>query len=159
MERSGANPVKNQVFTSKLLEVEEEYALLRRRLRQCQGQCREEICRERQLLEAQLMENRRSLEQRVTSCRSPAVAALAKVQLDHQRQLDALLQGELPQDLRCEADTPQEDRAEAAALFAEYAMDFAAQSTDYALLAALKAVELQLALEEESEERKAAHNE
>lgn len=149
--------MENRLFTSKLLELEKRCEQLQSRLRMCQSQQCEQIRQERQSLEQQLGENQRQLEQRVASCRSPAVAALAKVQLDHQRQLDTLLQGELPGDLHCEADTPQEDRAEAAALFAEYAMDFAVQSTNYALLAALKAVELQLSLDEENEEKEASH--
>lgn len=143
--------MENQVFTSKLLELQEGCEQFRDRLCLSQSQCHGQIREEQQHLKEQLKESSRLLEQQVASSRSPAVAALAKVQLDHQRQLDSLLQGELPEDLHCEADTPQEDRAEAAALFAEYAIDFAIQSADYALLAALNAVDLQMALDEEKE--------
>ena len=51
---------------------------------------------------------------------------------------------------RNEAATPtvDEDEAEAAALYAEYAIDFACQSTRWALAAALRAMELQAWAEE-----------
>ena len=44
---------------------------------------------------------------------------------------------------------PQEERAEAAALFAEYAIDFAAQAVRSALLAALAAMDQQMNCEEQ----------
>ena len=44
---------------------------------------------------------------------------------------------------------PQEERAEAAALFAEYAIDFAAQGVRSALLAALAAMDQQMNCEEQ----------
>ena len=44
---------------------------------------------------------------------------------------------------------PQEERAEAAALFAEYAIDFAAQGVRSALLAALAAMDQQMKCEEQ----------
>ncbi len=45
-----------------------------------------------------------------------------------------------------------EDRAEAAALYAEYAFDFAIQAIDRARFAALSALDLQMTMEEAAQE-------
>ena len=63
-----------------------------------------------------------------------------------------LLEDQSVSQLCLEEGTPEEDRAEAAALYAEYAMDFATQSAQYAMLAAMAAMELQLNAEEKKEE-------
>ena len=59
-----------------------------------------------------------------------------------------LLRDRLPRLMHGEED-PQEERAEAAALFAEYAIDFAAQAVRSALLAALAAMDQQMNCEEQ----------
>ena len=76
----------------------------------------------------------------VKGSRSPTVAALSGAQLDYFRTLEKVL---------AQANLEQ---TEAAALYAEYAMDFATQSTRYALMAALKAMDLQMTMEEKKEE-------
>ena len=53
----------------------------------------------------------------------------------------------------CGVDLAESRRAEAAALYAEYAMDFATQAARYALLSALSAMDLQMKYEEEREEK------
>ena len=58
------------------------------------------------------------------------------------------LRDRLPRLMHGEED-PQEERAEAAALFAEYAIDFAAQGVRSALLAALAAMDQQMNCEEQ----------
>ena len=69
---------------------------------------------------------------------------------DHEkiRHLLADLRDRLPRLMHGEED-PQEERAEAAALFAEYAIDFAAQGVRSALLAALAAMDQQMNCEEQ----------
>ena len=57
--------------------------------------------------------------------------------------MEELLRDRLPRLMHGEED-PQEERAEAAALFAEYAIDFAAQGVRSALLAALAAMDQQM---------------
>ena len=60
--------------------------------------------------------------------------------LSHYLLISRLMHGE---------EDPQEERAEAAALFAEYAIDFAAQGVRSALLAALAAMDQQMNCEEQ----------
>ena len=62
--------------------------------------------------------------------------------------MEELLRDRLPRLMHGEED-PQEERAEAAALFAEYAIDFAAQGVRSALLAALAAMDQQMNCEEQ----------
>ena len=115
--------LRDGMFAVKLCELEHQYGLLRSRLELCQGADHEKI---RHLLADVLddyRENALLLEQSAEGCRSPAVAELAGV--------------------------PQEERAEAAALFAEYAIDFAAQGVRSALLAALAAMDQQMNCEEQ----------
>ena len=92
-------------------------------------------------------ENALLLEQSAEGRRSPAVAELAGVQRDSKR-MEELLRDRLPRLMHGEED-PQEERAEAAALFAEYAIDFAAQGVRGALLAALAAMDQQMNCEEQ----------
>ena len=90
--------------------------------------------------------------------RSPAVAALSGVQLDYMKRMEELLQKELPEDLHGKNHTAAIDHAEAAALDAEYAMDFATLSMRQALAAALAAL-LQAAENQETNEKGATQYE
>ena len=67
---------------------------------------------------------------------------------DYSKRMEELLRDRLPRLMHGEED-PQEERAEAAALFAEYAIDFAAQGVRSALLAALAAMDQQMNCEEQ----------
>ena len=121
--------LRDGMFAVKLCELEHQYGLLRSRLELCQGADHEKI---RHLLADVLddyRENALLLEQSAEGCRSPAVAELAGVQRDYSKRM--------------------EERAEAAALFAEYAIDFAAQGVRSALLAALAAMDQQMNCEEQ----------
>ena len=130
--------LRDGMFAVKLCELEHQYGLLRSRLELCQGADHEKI---RHLLADVLddyRENALLLGRSVEGCRSPAVAELAGVQRDYSKRMEELLRDRLPRLMHGEED-PQEERAEAAALFAEYAIDFAAQAVRSALLAALAA--------------------
>ena len=93
------------------------------------------------------------------SSRSPAVAALSDAQLSYFQKAKELLETELPEYLSSEAGTPAESRMEAAALCTEYAIDFAVQSMRYALVAALKAIDLQMSAEENNEQKEEFNHE
>ena len=150
--------LRDGMFAVKLCELEHQYGLLRSRLELCQGADHEKI---RHLLADVLddyRENALLLEQSAEGCRSPAVAGLAGgprgrsqsrgVQRDYSKRMEELLRDRLPRLMHGEED-PQEERAEAAALFAEYAIDFAAQGVRSALLAALAAMDQQMNCEEQ----------
>ena len=96
-------------------------------------------------------ENEILLQKRVEGSRSQAVAALASAQLDYYRTVRKILEQSLPVYLRSEAGTCLEDKTEAVALYAEYAIDFAVQSMRYALIAAFNAIDLQMTAEERKE--------
>lgn len=127
-------------FAVKLCEMEEFYGRLQSRIQLCQAK---EPAALRQALEETLDEaaaHRLLLKQRTREGRLPAAAALAQAQLDYERQADQIrlrLEREL-----CGQDAA-ERKAEAATLFAEYAMDFATQAAQYALSTALQALILQ----------------
>ena len=127
-------------FAAKLHELEDEYRLLRLRIQQAQ---RLDSAQLRQALTSVLADCRKtsqSLARSVKEGRSPAVAALSGVQLDYMKRMEELLQKELPEDLHGKNHTEAIDHAEAAALYAEYAMDFATLSMRQALAAALAAL-------------------
>ena len=145
-------------FAAKLHELEDEYRLLRLRIQQAQ---RLDSAQLRQALTSVLADCRKtsqSLARSVKEGRSPAVAALSGVQLDYMKRMEELLQKELPEDLHGKNHTEAIDHAEAAALYAEYAMDFANLSMRQALAAALAAL-LQAAENQETNEKGATQYE
>lgn len=128
------------VFAVKLCEMEEFYGRLRSRIWLCQAKEPEAL---RRVLEESLDEaaaQRLLLEQRIREGRLPAAAALAQAQLDYEQRADQI-RSQLEREL-CGPDTAG-GKAEAAALYAEYAMDLATQAARYALCAALQALALQ----------------
>lgn len=142
------------IFSGKLRELErqrEKTAAWMRRYRQAD---REQIRRELEQLEREEREEERLLRERARSGRSPAVAAMSRVQLSYLRQSRRVLREELPAYLHCEGSGPLEDQAEAACLYGEYAIDAAVHAMRHALLAALRASELQMRCEEARETQK-----
>ena len=119
------------VFTGKLCELERQYGDAVDRLRLYQ-----QAERELQMRES------------VRESRSPAVAALSQAQLTYELEVQRILRDELPAYLHGENTCRDADRAEAASLYGEYAIDFAAQAVRHALLAALSAIDLQMSCDE-----------
>ena len=144
--------LRDGMFAVKLCELEHQYGLLRSRLELCQGADHERV---RHLLGDVLEEVRENgllLERSAEGSRSPAAAELAAAQRDYVRRMEAILRKKLPRLLR-DRESPREEQAEAAALFAEYAIDFAGQAVRGALAAALTAMDQQMSCEEERKER------
>lgn len=141
------------MFAIKLYELEQQYGRMQSRLRLCQQEDHPKIQRELQKAMDEYKENELLLQKNVEGSRSQAVAALAGTQLEYYKTVRKILERKLPEYLHCETSTSPEDRTEAAALYAEYAIDFAVQSTRYALIAALKAIDLQMNEEEQKEEK------
>ncbi len=140
------------MFAIKLYELEQQYGRMQSRLRLCQQEDHPKIQQELQKATDEYKENELLLQKNVEGSRSQAVAALAGAQLEYYKTVRKILEQELPEYLHCETSTSPEDRTEATALYAEYAIDFAVQSTRYALIAALKALDLQMSWEEQKEE-------
>ena len=124
------------VFTGKLCELERQYGDAVDRLRLYQQADHEQVRRELQMRES------------VRESRSPAVAALSQAQLTYELEVQRILRDELPAYLHGENTCRDADRAEAASLYGEYAIDFAAQAVRHALLAALSAIDLQMSCDE-----------
>ena len=148
--------VSEGMVAVKLYELEREYGRMQSRLRLCQQDGHQKIRQELQRITEEYQEDELLLLNNVENSRSPAVAALADAQLDYSRRAEKILEQELPEYLRDEDGSAPEEgaehQAEAAALYAEYAIDFAVQSMRYALMTALKAMDMQMDSEEGKKE-------
>lgn len=131
------------IFTAKLHELEQQYECLRKRLKICTAQSHRQIHRELESAKQEYNSLELCLKQIVKNSRSPAVSSLAKVQLEYSQKTERLLKDQITADLHSDANTPGEDREEASALYAEYAIDFASMAVKYALLASLSALDMQ----------------
>ena len=131
------------IFTAKLHELEQQYECLRKRLEICNAQSHRQIHRELESARQEYNSLELRLKQIVKNSRSPAVSSLAKVQLEYSQKTERLLKNQITADLHSEANTPGEDREEASALYAEYAIDFASMAVKYALLASLSELDMQ----------------
>ncbi len=140
---------KDDAYTVKLRQLEQTiHQMQRDRQRD-----HESIRREIQRLRREYRRSEQQMQRGAKAGRSPAVTALSAVQLDYDRKLRRILQDELPEYLHSAGSDCTTDRAEAASLYGEYAMDFAAQAVRHAQLAALAALDLQMTCEEETADR------
>ena len=142
-----------ELFSVKLHELKQEYGRLQTRIRLFSTQDTEQARRELAQLQDEYQQQDLLLDERIRACRSPCAASLAAAQSDYDRRVEQILLEELPNSMRGHNRTCTQDQAEAASLYAEYAIDFAVQSTRYALIAALKAIDLQMSTEEQKEEK------
>lgn len=141
--------LNQEIFAIKLYEMEQEYGTLQSRLCICGGEDHEKIRQELQKAKDEYKEQSLLLQKRIEGSRSKAVSELAAAQLEYSRKMEALLRNQVAKDLHSEVNSVREDEAEAAALYAEYALDFATQAMKYALLASLTAIDLQMSAEEQ----------
>lgn len=141
---------KGELFSAKLRELErrQEETVLRLHLfqRADHAQVRQGLKQLRQ----EEREDERLLQQSIDAGRSPAVAALSQAQLEHLRRVRSILCRDLPGYVHSDGASLLEDRAEAACLYGEYAMDAAALAMRHALLATLQAMDLRMSCEEQS---------
>lgn len=144
--------LSEDLFAIKLYEMEQQYGRLQTKLRIYSQEDHQQIRQELEQAKREYREKNLLLQQSIENGRSKAVSALAAAQLECQRKAEKLLNSKLPESLHSEANTQLEDEAEAAALYAEYAMDFSTQAMQYAFLSALRALDLQLDAEEQKEE-------
>ena len=147
------------ILSIKLYELEKSYGLMQSRLRLCQETDPEKLVHELQELKDEYEEKNYLLEQNAENSRSPAVAALSKEQVNFFKNAENIVKNKLPEYLRSEAPDDGEASAEAYSLYAEYAIDFAIQSMRYALVAALKAIDLQMNAEENNEQKEEINHE
>ena len=138
-------------FAVKLCELSDIYGQLLRHIRIFQEESTNaaQIHRVLEQLLEECREQDRLLQWQVQHRCLRSAAKLARAQLQYKRQAESLLCHDMLREMAGRNASELEDRAEARTLFAEYAIDFATQSMNHALLAALRAVEKQLSYEEE----------
>lgn len=141
------------IFDSKLHELERQYGKTVGCLRSCQQETHEEVRQGLQAVWQEYRENELLMRQCAAGSRSPAVAALSEAQLEYDLAVQRILRNELPGYLHSEGNDRAEDQAEAAGLYGEYAIDFAAQAMRHALLAVLSAIDLEMSCEEQAAEK------
>ena len=144
--------LKEGIFAIKLCELEQEYGRLQSRIRLFEEKDTAQIQGEVSQLQDEYQERKLLLDERVRSSRSSAVAELSKAQLEYGQRAERILNEELPNEMRGRNQSCAEDQAEAMALYAEYAIDFATQVMRQALAAALSAVVLQQRAEQEAQQ-------
>ena len=128
----------------KIIELEIELERLMKRMRICQSGDADKIHQSYQQIIEECQKNDRDLQKRIEGCRSPAVAELSKAQLTYCKSTEQLLSEKLSVFLHSSETTPTEDRLEALALYAEYAVDFAVQAVRHAQLASLASASAEL---------------
>lgn len=146
---------RSGIFDNKLCELERQYGQTISRLRLYQRKSHEDVRQELQAVWQEYRENELLMQKNVAGSRSPAVAALAEAQLEYDLKIQHILRNELPGYLHGEGSGRTEDQAEAAGLYGEYAIDFAAQAMRHALLAVLSATDLEMNCEEQKMEENA----
>ena len=129
-----------EMFSAKLKELDRQYEKIRERLSVCQRDEPDEIFQELKKAEDEFTKRSALLKKSIKRSRSPAVSMLAAAQLAYKEETEKLLHGEIAGLLHSEASSADEDQTEAAALFTEYAIDFASLSVDYALLLSLSVI-------------------
>ena len=133
------------MFAIKLYELNQQYGQLQSRILLCQNCDHNKILQEIENMKDECIENDFLLQSRINSSRSPAVSKLAAAQMDYSKDTEEILQKVT---LGFQDGMAQETELESAALYAEYAIDFATQAMRHALLASLCAINLQLTEEE-----------
>ena len=150
-EEDGMAP-KYGVFASKLCELDSRYADMSSRINQYQHMDHEAVRKALSKSLKKCRDNEAALQGQADTCRSKAVAELSGVQLDYFQKMRAVMRSRIPALVHEENCDNMEDRAEAAALYAEYAIDFAQYAMESAVSAVLAAVDLQMTCEERENE-------
>lgn len=141
-------PLNHNLFASKLSELDAEYTQMISKIKLCHKGTHEEILQTQKALWDECMEQETRLEEVIASGRSQAVTELSAMQLHYFREIRGVLEEKLPRYLDAMSKPTDNSRAEAMALYAEFAIDSAIQAMRYALHAAFSAVELQMSTAE-----------
>ena len=128
---------KKNIFYSKMKEMDKTYVQFRSRIFDAQDheECLDESI---SVLKSEINRNNLILRNMVSCSSSPALSMLASVHLNYCEQMISLRNT-----LNQYMGETRHDQAEAWALYAENAMDYAAQAVRFAMLAALEAIQIQ----------------
>ena len=152
-KEESAMSIQQGIFSVKLHEMDKHYGKLQAHLAACQKTDRRLIREECRKLEKECRENEYILNQRIQGCRCGAVGKLSDIQLEYARKADHLLEYTMEEDMADLSDR-MERKAEVKTLYAEYSIDFAMQTADRAMLAALQAIDAQMEYEEQLQKEK-----
>lgn len=131
----------HEVFIAKLDELKRQQEELMDCLSRFQSADTADIDDYLRQLNDEYQENTELLKSCIREGRSPAIVALSEAQLAYYNHMRDILKDRLPAYM--DSGDRNQDQAEAAALYAEYAIDFASQAIRHALMVSLKAIELQ----------------
>ncbi len=137
------------ISAGKISELEQQFGCMLARIHVCQKMDLRQIRDELESMLQESAEHERLLEKQTAASRLPAMEALSAAQLEYCRKADSILRQQLIQEMQASNQNDMEGEAEAAALYAEYAVDLAAQAARYAMTAAFAAVEARLKAGEE----------
>lgn len=146
VERSLRMTTCQGIFNIKLYEMERAFDHLQGRIQLCQTADHAKIQNEINTLTDKCLENEILLTKTSERSRTPFVAELAQAQAAFSRQCQFCLQQALA------SSKDLNEQAEAATLFAEFAIDQVMQAVNYAMLSAMHAIDRQLTADEATKE-------
>lgn len=140
------------LFATKFSELEQQFGRMLARIHVCQKMDLQQIHDELESMLNESAEHETLLKNRISASRLSAMEALSSAQLAYCQKADDILREQLIPELQATNLRISEGQAEATTLYAEYAIDLAAQATRYAMTAVFAAVEAQLKAEAKADE-------
>lgn len=126
----------HEILSVKLCELDEAIGRMRNRIPLCESARHERLKQELERLEGEWKEKALSLSQKLRFSKSPLTLELFKVYNDIEKRIQHTSFGTNPEDQ---------------ILLAEYALDFAIQAANRALLLSLKAIDAEMTQQEKEE--------
>lgn len=147
-----------EILSVKLCELDEKTGRFRSRIHLCESAQHGQVKKEIEALQKECRESGRALEEKLRFSRAQAVSRLSEAYSEIQQiiknawklEKKDLPVSEVPTESQMEFQA--ESEAEEKILLAEYALDFAMQAANQALLASLEAIDAQMTWQEEEEE-------
>lgn len=139
----------HEILSVKLCELEDQLARLLSRIQLSEAADPAALKRDLEALRHEYAENALALQTKLELSRAGAATAIARTYAEVRQALargQAALQAPLPEG------APAEAAAEARILLAEYALDFAVQAANHALLLSMEAIDAQATSPEEGRE-------
>lgn len=139
----------HEILSVKLRELDQHIARMRSRIQLCDSGELPQIKKELELLERECAENNLNLSQNLRFSKAPFTASLSRT-YEQIEQLIRQTAGELQPG---ESSDSAESMLENQILLAEYALDFAMQSADRALLFSMRAIDAEASQQKQEENK------
>ena len=140
---------KSKILGAKLEETEKNYESLRHAIEALEQEDRREIKESMQKMTYELHRGESLLINAVKKAKSGMMEEMAEIQLEYCSKINRFLETQDEILNKDPTERAQEKYAEDMSLYAEYAIDLATQTVKYAVFAALKAIDLQMNVQEE----------